>query len=71
MKVESKIRVTVSRLWNNPKIETTLSKDGIFLVMELDDFKEALKLELNLNEEINVAFEKIITGIKMESSKVV
>jgi hypothetical protein len=76
MKSESKTMVTVSRLWNNPKIETTISITGISITMNMDDFKIALIDELvgaGITGEHGIAesIDKVIEGIKAESAKVV
>ena len=45
----AKSTITVSRLWNNPKIHTIVdfaSEGGISLQMNMDDFVAALKAEI-------------------------
>ena len=70
-------KVTISRKWHQPKIETTLSDEAIKLEMPLDDFLKALRLELSWRGWMlsDVAFTKavetVLEGIKEESAKVV
>ena len=73
--------ITVSRYWNNPKITTTISKSGISLQMDMEDFVKALKTEIDsvtwvftkdeFEKRVDAAVEKILRGIKEESVKVV
>ena len=77
----TKTVVTVSRYWNNPKITTTVSNEGIFLQMDMDDFIKTLKTEVGavtwvftkaeFEKRIDDAVLKIISGVKEESIKVV
>ena len=73
--------VTVSRLWNNPEIKTTVSTEGIDLSISLDDFVTAVIQEMGsvamtftgnqLRTKVDTAVVKVIKGIKEESIKVV
>jgi hypothetical protein len=73
--------VTVSRLWNNPKITTSVSNAGIALSMDMDDFTTALKQEIGavtwvftkseFEKRLDAAVVSIITGVKQESIKVI
>ena len=73
--------VTISRKWNNPKILTTISSEGISLQMDMDDFVTALKQEVGkvtwvftqkeFEKRIDAAVETVLYGIKEESIKVV
>jgi hypothetical protein len=73
--------VTISRHWNNPKIETTISKAGIVLKCELGDFVSALKAEMGsvtwvftkqeFEKRLDKAIETVLSGIKEESAKVI
>ena len=79
--MKNKTVVTVSRLWNNPHITTTVTNAEISLAMSGDDFIEAMLAELGspafvmtqkqLREKFEAAFQKVISGIKEESAKVV
>ena len=100
--------VTISRKWNRPNIEITVTIEDISLRMSMDDFTEALKAELEtegfveriktgvgpvtwvlrretfhkkvdgaaeaaketLHDAIEEAIERIISGVKEESAKV-
>lgn len=73
--------ITISRKWNNPKIYTTLTNDGIGMTMSVDDFIAALKQEIGSvrwifrNETfariVDAAAQAVIEGVKEESAKVV
>lgn len=73
--------VTISRHWNNPKITTTISLEGIALQMNLDDFIIALKQEIGsitttftqktFSLKIDNAVSMILKRVKEESIKVV
>lgn len=72
--------VTVSRKWDNPSIETTVTNDEISLSMHIDDFAEALTQELGpialiltkgqFKKQLDAAIIRVISGIKQESKKV-
>ena len=70
-------KVTISRKWHQPKIETTLNDVEIKLDMPLDDFLKALRAELSWrgwllsNAAFDVAVQTVLEGIKEESTKVV
>jgi hypothetical protein len=73
--------ITVSRKWNNPKIVTTLSEEGISLVMDMGDFAKALKQEIGkvtwvftqaeFEKRLDAAIANVLQGVKEESIKVV
>ncbi len=73
--------ITVSRKWNNPRIKTIISAEGIALSMDIADFKTALLREIGsplmmftgkqLSLAIDKAVDNIIAGIKEESTKAV
>jgi len=73
--------VTISRYWNNPKITTSISSEGISLQTDLTDFIEALILELGpvtwvitdkqFRDRLDKAVTTVIEKIKEESIKVV
>lgn len=72
--------ITVSRQWNNPKINISVDHKEISLSMELEDFEEALLQELGkyplivgnkqTKNKIHSAIIRVISGIKEESAKV-
>lgn len=41
-----KIKVTISRYWNNPLIKTTMTDESISLSVSMDDFLSAVKNEI-------------------------
>ena len=73
--------MTVSRKWDNPKISIGVSKEGISLAMDMEDFKAALSKEMGsvtwvfskaeFEKRLKIAIDNIISGIKEESIKVV
>lgn len=73
------MKVSVSRLWHNPTIHTSITKDGINLVMDLEDFKKAFITEMGsvalvftkdqFEDKVNKAFVAVVQGIKDESAK--
>ena len=73
--------LTISRYWNNPKILTTISFEGIALQMDLDDFIIAFKQEIGsiattftqkaFAAKIDNAVTIILKRVKEESIKVV
>jgi len=79
--MKQRVVITVSRKWNNPRIETTINDEGISLSMSLEDFAEALLAEIGsvaftvtkgqFKDKVRAAIERVITGIKEESAKVV
>jgi hypothetical protein len=73
--------VTISRHWDNPKIMTTLSTEGISLQTDLVDFIEALAQEIGpitwvftdkkFREKLNQAVITVTEKIKEESIKAI
>jgi hypothetical protein len=73
--------VTVSRMWNHPKITTLVSNEGIALSMDMEDFSQALKTEIGavtwvftkaeFEKRLDEAILKIVAGIKEESIKAI
>jgi len=71
--------VTVSRKWNRPRIYHQITFDELEYSMSLEDFFEALMIELGnpativtrkrLEERMKKAFVDIADGIKAESNK--
>lgn len=73
--------VTVSRKWDHPNIETTVSGDGIAIRMSLDDFLKALVAEVGtvaftfrqvtFAAQLDAAAKIVVQGMKDETIKVV
>lgn len=73
--------VTISRHWNNPKITTTISPEGISLQMEMADFVSALKQEIGkvtwvftqteFEKRVDAAVATVLEGVKEESVKAI
>ena len=42
--------LTISKKWNNPQIETTITGEGISLAIDMGDFREALKREIDMGD---------------------
>lgn len=76
-----KTTLTISRKWHMPQIETSVSNESISLKCDLDDFIEAVAQELGpvtwvfsdkaFRLKLDAAVERVLQGIKDESSKVV
>jgi hypothetical protein len=74
-----KSTVTISRHWNNPKINKTVTVDGIALSIDMDDFVTALKEEIGsvtttftkktFETKLDKAVYSTIEKIKEESKK--
>jgi hypothetical protein len=66
--------VVVSKKWNNPKISMIVTDQEISFCMGLENFMQALKMELGsqngMNEMIDSAFDRVMLGIKSESSRI-
>jgi hypothetical protein len=58
-KTTRKVVVTISRYWDNPKIMTVLSGEGISLTTNLEDFLAAVKLEFPLDDFVKKLAEEI------------
>ena len=73
--------ITISRKWDNPKIEVTITNEDISLIMDMEDFKTALKQEIGsitwtfkkdtFNKMLDEAIQRVISGVKEESAKVI
>ena len=73
--------VTISRKWNNPRIETAITEESISLQISMDDFIAALKQEIGkvtwvftqkeFDKRLDAAILSVFQGIKDESTKVV
>lgn len=66
--------VTITKYWHNPQIYILVSNEAIGLRITLDDFKKAVKKEINkkdIDPLVDQAFAKVIEGIKEESKKAV
>lgn len=72
-------KVTISRYWNNPKISTIVTTEGISLTIELEDFITALKEEIgsvsttftkkSFSQQLDNAVITVLEKIKEESIK--
>ena len=73
--------LTISRKWHQPIIETTITNEAISISCDLDDFLMAVREELGsitwvfldatFKAKFDAAAQKVLEGIKAESSKVV
>jgi hypothetical protein len=73
--------VTISRHWNNPKIQTTITDESISLSISLDDFISAIKKDIEsvtwtfkqatFEKQLDVAVTSVLEKIKEESIKVI
>lgn len=73
--------ITITRLWHRPEIEITVNNELISLKMNAEDFRKALIEEIGsvkfvfrqktFDKIVSAAFERVISGIKAESAKVV
>lgn len=68
-----KALVTISRKWHNPEITTTVwqhgeNDQGVYVAIRMDmkDFIEALKIELQTDPDIDRAVEAVCDGMKHE-----
>ena len=74
-------KLTISKKWNNPQIKTTITNEDISLEMNMEDFKKALKQEIGsitwtfkkdtFNKMVDEAIQRVISGVKEESAKVI
>jgi len=65
--------ITVSRYWNNPKITTSVSAEGISISMDMEDFKNILNQEIGYvmtKSKLDKSVEMILERMKEESIKV-
>ena len=79
--MKEKTIITVSRLWNNPEIKTTISDSGIGLEMNINDFTTAMLEEIGsvttvltkaqFKKKFEQAVVNVISGVKQESAKIV
>jgi hypothetical protein len=73
--------VTISRKWDNPKINTWVTGEEIGIKMDMADFVTALKQELGsvtwtfkkdtFDKQLDAAILNVIQGMKDETIKVV
>ena len=73
--------VTISRYWDNPKIEVSVNQESIGLKISLDDFIKLVKNEIGsitfvfkqdtFNSMLDNAIKNILEKIKEESVKAV
>lgn len=78
--MNNKSIITISRYWNNPKITTTISQEGIAIQQDLNDFIAAIKQEVGsvafvftkneFDKKFDNAVEKILSRVKEETIKV-
>ena len=61
--------VVVSRMWHEPFIRIDVTNVGIGITMTLDDFVQALEKEAGLS--LRVAAERVVAGMKAETTKAV
>lgn len=61
--------VVVSRMWHEPFIRIDVTNVGIGLTMTLDDFVQALEHEAGV--PLRTAAERVVAGMKAETTKVV
>ena len=61
--------VVISRKWHEPAIRIDVTTIGIGVTMTLEDFVEALGREAGT--DLWAAAERVLTGMKSETSKVV
>jgi hypothetical protein len=59
--------VSVSRKWHEPFIRVDVTGSGIGITMTLDDFIQALSIEVGVN--LAPAAERVVAGMKLESTK--
>lgn len=79
--MESKVAVTISRHWHEPKIHTIVSGEGIAIAIPLDDYITALTAELysqgrwlslnQLESKMRQAALTVLSKVKEESAKAV
>ena len=63
--------VVVSRKWHEPFIRVSITDLDLKVVMSLEDFAVALSGEIGANPaKVSEAFQKVVDGMKRETSKV-
>lgn len=77
---EERIRVVISRNWDNPQIKVTVNKDAIILEASIDSFVKAIASELGnpfwigtrarLRQRVAVASLAVLEKIKLASAQV-
>jgi hypothetical protein len=60
--------VVVSRKWHEPFIRVDVTEVGVGVTMTLEDFVQALEAETGAS--LAAAAERVVTGMKQETSKV-
>lgn len=78
---DNKVRITISRYWDKPQIQTVITRDGIALTISFREYIKAILYEIGNNLPIftrgglqrkrNKIIENIEERIKEESAKVV
>ena len=67
--------VIISRKWDHPKISMIVTDEQLSFCIDLIDFRNAFKKELIISngdvEKVDQAFDRVIYGIKHESSRII
>lgn len=74
------LKITISRKWHNPKIESLITNKEISLSISMEDFIKALKAEIGsvrwvvkqntFETMLDAAIKKVLLGVQEESAKV-
>jgi len=56
--MEKKSKVAISRKWHNPQISIIVTDEQLSFCITLDDFREALRIELQLNDKDKERFDE-------------
>lgn len=74
-------KVTISRYWNNPEINTSVTNESISLTISLEDFIAALKHEIGsvtttltqkgFSTQLDNAVHNVLEKVKEESKKII
>lgn len=66
--------VIISKKWDKPEISMVVTNEEVSFCMTLSDFincfKWEMKSENGINEKMDAAFNRVLHGIKSESSRV-
>lgn len=67
--------VIISRQWHKPRISMIVTDEEVSFAIDLTDFRDAVKKELGIAENgtgtrVDVAFDRVVSGIKNESSRI-
>lgn len=73
-KVPARHVVVISRNWDNPEINISITDMMIAVAMKMPAFKKALALELDVPKDamanINAAIDRVLSKMKSETSRV-